>query len=353
MKDKCLKKLPKNKLSLLVMLVVMIFSIMLISLAIAGSVTFLLITRDIVPITPANRHIMIILFMVLVSLIAGTILARFGGVRFLRQINELAKATKEVAAGNFDVRMKTGSTKEVDIISNSFNEMAKELSNIETLRTDFVKNISHEFKTPIASIQGFARRLKKGAVTEGQHKEYLDIIISESERLSRLSSNVLLLSRLESTDRITEISEYCLDEQLRRTVLLLEPQLHKKKINVDLDTDVVKIIADEEILSHLWINIIGNAIKFSTDESTIKITLECTGNNASVTIKDHGIGMDDEVTKRIFDKFYQGDQSRTTEGNGLGLSLVKRILELVSGSIEVNSELGKGTSIKISLPINI
>ena len=351
MRDNSLLKLSRNKLSLLVMLVAMIFSILLVSLGIAGSVTFLLIAHDIIPFTAANRSIVIILFMVLVSLIAGTVLARFGGARFLRQIKELAEATKEIAAGNFDVRMKTGHAKELNLISNSFNEMAKELSNIETLRTDFVMNISHEFKTPIASIRGFARRLKKSVVTDKQSQEYLDIIISESERLSRLSSNVLLMSSLESKDRITEISEYCLGEQLRRTVLLLEPQLHKKQISVDIDADDVRIVADEEILSHLWINIIGNAIKFSPDNSIIMITLESIGSNASVTIKDHGIGMDDEVKKRIFDKFYQGDQSRATEGNGLGLSLVKRILELVNGSIEVESELGGGTVFTVLLPL--
>ena len=351
MKDKCLKKLSRNKLSLLVMLVAMIFIIMLISLAIAGGVTIFLIIRNIIPSTPVNKHIVVIIYMMLVSLITGTILARIGGVRFLRQINELAEATKEVAAGNFDVRMKTGLSKELNPISNCFNNMAKELSNIETLRTDFVINISHEFKTPIASIRGFARRLKKGAVTDEQREEYLDIIISESERLSRLSRNVLLMSSLESTDKVTEKNDYSLDEQVRRTVLLLEPQLLKKQINVDIITDAVRIVADEEMLSHLWINIIDNAIKFSPDDSKINITLECTGEKAVVIVKDQGIGMDDDMKKRIFDKFYQGDQSRATEGNGLGLSLAKRILELENGHIEVDSEFGKGTSIKVSLPI--
>jgi len=350
MKDKCLKKLSGNKLSLLVMLVVMIFIIMLISLAIAGGVTFFMISLNIIPSVPVNRHIVIIIYMVLVSLITGTILARFGGARFfLRQINELAEATKEVAAGNFDVRMKTGLAKELNPISNCFNEMAKELSNIETLRTDFVKNISHEFKTPIASIRGFARRLKKGALTDEQRKEYLDIIISESERLSRLSRNVLLMSSLESTEKFTEKNKYSLDEQIRRTVLLLEPQILKRQVNVDISADAVEIFADEEMLSHLWINIIDNAIKFSPADSTIRITLECANDTVIVVVTDQGIGMNDEVKKRIFDKFYQGDQSRATEGNGLGLSLAKRILELEKGFVEVESEPGKGTSIKVLL----
>ena len=351
MKSKITEKLSKNKLSLRVMLLALIFVILLISMAIAGCVTFFLVTRNIIPSAPLNRNLIVIIYMVLVSLITGTILGRVWGARFLRQIYELTKATKEVAAGNFDVRMTTGLAKEVDIISNSFNEMTKELSNIETLRADFVRNISHEFKTPIASIRGFARRLKKGEVTDEQREEYLDIIISESERLSRLSGNVLLLSSLESTDKVSEKNEYCLDEQLRRTVLLLEPQLQKKRITVDFIADKVMINADEEMLSHLWINIIGNAIKFSHEDSVIKIILKSTGEYAIATVRDSGLGMDDDVKKRIFDKFYQGDHSRATEGNGLGLSLVKRILELVKGSAEVDSEPGKGTGFKVTLPL--
>jgi len=351
MKDSSTNNLSRKRLSLLVILVVMIFIILLVSMAISGAVTLFLINYSILPISFENISLLIIMYMVLVCLITGTILARVAGARFLRQIYELADATKKVAAGDFDVRMKTGAAKEVDLIANSFNEMTKELSNIETLRADFVKNISHEFKTPISSIRGFARRLKKGKLTDEQREEYLDIIISESERLSRLSQNVLLMSSLESTDKVTEKNEFCLDEQIRRTVLLLEPQLYKKRITVDITAVEVIIIADEEMLSHLWINIIDNATKFSPDDSTIKITVESIGDKAVATITDQGIGMDKDVKKRIFDKFYQGDKSRATEGNGLGLSLVKRILELENGNVEVDSEPDKGTSFIVSIPI--
>ena len=341
----------KNKFSMLVSLVVMIFFILLISMGSAAIVSWFLIRTNIIHRMSGSPLILLVVYMMLVSLITGTILAHIGGKHFLRQINELVEFTKKVASGNFNVRMREGKVREIDFITSSMNEMVKELSNIETLRTDFVSNISHEFKTPVSSIRGFARRLKKDTLSDEQRSEYIDIIISESERLTRLSSNVLLLSRLENTERLMEEAEYSLDEQIRKTVLLLEPQLQKKQLEVDINIEPVKIIGSEEMLSHLLINLLGNAIKFSPAGSMIKITLGIVAGDAVVTISDRGIGMTDEVKQRIFDKFYQGDKSRATEGNGLGLSLVKRILELEQGRIEVDSEFGKGTCFKVSLPI--
>ena len=350
MKDKPVKRMFKKRRSMLVMLVAMIFAILIISMGIAGVVSFFMLSRSIIPSLPENRHILIIVYMVLVSVFIGTILARFSGRRFLRRIYELVNATKEVAAGNFNIRLECGGAREIDRIARSFNEMVSELSAIETLRSDFVSNISHEYKTPISSIRGFARRLKKDTLTDEQRNEYLDIIISESERLTRLSSNVLLLSRLESTEKLSEKAEYSLDEQIRRTILLLDPQFQKKELEVEAALDSVLIVANDEMLNHLWLNLLENAIKFSHNGGTIKITLGTTLDAVVVTISDEGVGMDDNVKKRIFDKFYQGDQSRATEGNGLGLSLVKRILELENGKIVITSELHKGTCFTVSLP---
>jgi len=343
-----------KKLTSLFFLVSLIFSILLVSMMISGVVSFLIVSRIPIPAVPgtADRlHRILIMYMALVSLLTGTILARFAGKRFLRQISELAEATKEIASGNFNIHLKAGNTREIDMLTNSFNEMAKELSTIETLRADFVSNISHEFKTPVASIRGFARRLKKDSLSNEQRNEYLDIIISESERLTRLSSNVLLLSSLESTEKISDETVYSLDEQIRRAILLLEPQLQQKRLDVDVNLDSVQVNANEEMLSHLWINLLGNAIKFSPEGDTISVSLGIAGGEAIAKISDMGPGMDDEVIKRIFDKFYQGEQSRTTEGNGLGLSLVKRILELENGRIEVESEPGRGSCFTVSLPV--
>jgi len=350
--DRLSKQLLSKKLSLLFILVAMIFAILFVSAGIAGVASYFLLSWNIIPLLPENRHILLIIYMALVSLLTGTIMALFGSRRFLRQIYKMVNAIKEVAAGNFNARLGHGGPREIDIITKSFNNMVEELSAIETLRSDFVNNISHEFRTPISSIRGFARRLKKDTLTEEQRDEYLDIIISESERLTRLSGNVLLLSRLESTQRLLEETEYSLDEQIRRTILLMEPQLRKKELEVDVELDSVEIVANDEMLSHLWINLLGNAIKFSHNGGVIKITLRSTGAEAVVAITDEGIGMDEDVKRRIFDKFYQGDNSRATEGTGLGLSLAKRILELMDGRIDVDSKAGRGSVFTVSLPIN-
>ena len=340
-----------RRLSMLVTLVLFVFFILFVSMIISGLLLFLLINAGAIPFFSLGRFPIPIIFMLLISLVIGTILTMVGGERFLRPLRELIEATKEVASGNFDVRVEVRGPHDLGRLAASFNEMAKELASIETLRSDFISTISHEFKTPIVSIRGFARQLKKNALTAEQRNEYLDIILSESERLARLSSNVLLLSRLESTEKITEHTVYALDEQLRRAVLLLEPQLQKKQLEVDIQAKAVHICANEEMLSHLWINLLGNAIKFSPNGSTIGIALESDGKNAIVTVSDKGPGMEDEVKKRIFEKFYQGDQSRATEGNGLGLSLVNRILELENGTITVDSEPGRGTCFTVALPI--
>jgi len=342
----------KQKLSLLFILVVMIFAILFVSSLIAGTISYILFTKNIIPFQHGSVFEAALIFMAIVSLLTGTILARFFGVRFLRQIHELVDATKEIATGNFNVRLGRGRAKEIDFMRSSFNDMVKELSSIETLRTDFVGNISHEFKTPVASIHGFARRLKKNSLTDEQRNEYLDIIISESERLTKLSGNILLLSRLENTDKTFEKIEFSLDEQLRRTVLMLEPQLQKKSIELDIDFESVNISANEELLSDLWINLIDNAIKFSPDGETISIRLTASSVDATVKIKDNGIGMDEETKRHIFDRFYQSDKSRSVEGNGLGLSLVKKILELENGKLAIESKPGKGSTITVTLPLN-
>ena len=347
-----LRKMPKRRMTTLLLLVGFVFIIMFISMAIAGSISYFLSVLGILPSLSVNRLPIILVFMLLVSLVIGTLLAIIGGDYFLRPLRRLTAATKEVAAGNFNVTVEADGTFEISRLAMSFNEMTKELSSIETLRSDFVSTISHEFKTPVVSIRGFARRLKKHNLTEEQRNEYLDIIISETERLTQLSSNVLLLSKLESIDNITEKTQYSLDEQLRRTILLLEPQLQKKGLQLEVSLDPVTFTGNEEITQPLWINLLGNAMKFSPEGGKIEVVLHLDNERAVVSVSDEGIGMDDGVKAHVFDKFYQGDQSRSTEGNGLGLSLVKRILELCNGSITVDSMVGAGTCFTVSLPVN-
>jgi len=348
----CIKKTSKRKLTTLILLVIFVFVILSVSILIAGGLSYVFLNIGILPALSANRSPVILLFILLVSMFICIPLAIIGGNYFLRPLWVLTEATKKVAAGNFDVRVEVGGSSETSRLAANFNKMTAELSSIEMLRNDFISNISHEFKTPVVSIRGFARRLKKSDLTDEQRNEYLDIIIAETERLASLSSNVLLLSKLESTDRVLDKAEYSLDEQLRRSVLLLEPQIQKKRLELEVDLEPTQFIGNEEIMQPLWINLIGNAIKFTTVGGVIGVNLRSDGNEAIVSVSDTGIGMDDEVKKRAFDKFHQGDRSRATEGNGLGLALVKRILELNNGKITIDSVPGEGTCFTVLLPLN-
>lgn len=333
-------------------LVLFVFVILLVSIAISGGLSYLLINAGILPPLSEKRFPVVLIFLLLVSLFIGTLLAIIAGDHFLRPLRDLEAATKEVAAGNFNIKVAVNGSREINRLAISFNEMTTELAGIEKLRSDFINNISHEFKTPIVSIRGFARRLKKSTLTEQQREEYLDIIIAETERLTRMSSNVMLLSKLENTEKLFEKANYFLDEQIRKAILLLKPQLEKKSLDLEISLEPMGIAANEEMMSHVWINLLENAIKFSPEGGAIGVMLKSNGNHASVSISDKGIGMDAEVKKHIFDKFYQGDDSRVTEGSGLGLSLVKKILQLCGGKITIESTPGKGSCFTVFLPID-
>ncbi len=347
-----IKKTTKRRFTTLLFLVLFVFVILLVSIVISGGISYLLMNAGILPPLAERRFPVILIFLLLISLLIGTLLAIIAGDIFLRPLRDLVAATKKVGAGNFDIRVTVNGSHEINRLGSSFNEMISELASIEKLRNDFISNISHEFKTPIVSIRGFARRLKKSTLTEQQRMEYLDIIIAETERLTRMSSNVVLLSKLENTEKLFEKAPYPLDEQIRKAILLLNPQLEKKRINLEIDLNPAQIIANEEMMSHIWINLLENAIKFSPEDSTIGVALKSSGNSANVSIFDKGIGMDESVKKHIFDKFYQGDHSRITEGSGLGLALVKRILQLCDGEITVESALGEGSCFTVSLKLH-
>lgn len=233
----------------------------------------------------------------------------------------------------------------------SFNSMVKELKIIEILRTDFISHFSHEFKTPIVSIKGFANLAKSENISKEERDEYLNIIINEIDRLVTLSNQTLLLTRLESIEIVVDKELYNLDEQIRQSILLLQNQWEEKNINLKIDLEKVKISSNKDLLQQLWINILNNSIKYSYDGGNIHVVLkEKDENSIQVIIKDNGIGIDDETLKHIFTKFYQVDSSRKTEGLGLGLSIVKIIIDLCEGSIDVKSEKGKGTTFFITLP---
>ena len=303
---------------------------------------------------PLTVKFMIPMTAFLVCIIVGTFLSAIVSRVLLKPINELIRAIQMVAKGDFTVRVqKIPYRGELSELMNNFNVMAEELGSTEIFRQNFINNFSHEFKTPIVSIRGFARRLQKSSLSDQQRKEYTDIIIEEAERLTNMSSNILLLTKFENQQIISDKKEFHLDEQLRRCVLLLEKQWNKKNISFNMNLSEVLYYSNEEMLSHVWLNLLSNAIKFSNHDSKINVKCFKDIQNIIVIIKDHGIGIDSNTINKIFDKFYQGDASHTIEGNGLGLSLVKRIIMLCKGEISVSSEVGKGTTFVIKLPMEL
>ena len=271
----------------------------------------------------------------------------------LRPMDDLVRAMQAVSRGDFSVRVDASDVPgDMGELASSFNDMATELGSLELFRKDFINNFSHEFKTPIVSIRGFAKQLERDDLTDAQRREYLDIIVTESDRLANMASNVLLLSKLENQTIVTDREDYPLDEQLRRCVLLLEKQWSEKGLEPDVDLESVTYRGNEEMMNHVWVNLLNNAIKFSPPGGTLTVRLARDGNAAVCRVGDQGPGMDDDTRRRIFEKFYQGDTAHATEGNGLGLSLVKRIVDLCGGSVTVDSAPGAGATFTVRLPLD-
>lgn len=343
----------KRKITSLVFLVLFVFVVLLTSMAIAAVLLIIINSLGMMQPISTGRMPTLLAFMLVVSLIVSMIITTIAGNLSLRPLMKFIEATKEIAAGNFNVRVEAGGPEEFKRLAKSFNEMAKELGSIETLRDDFVSNISHEFKTPVVSIRGFAKLLRKGGLSKEQQDEYLDIIITESNRLTQLSSNVLLLSKLDSTDKLNDIAEFSLDEQLRQVILLLEQQIENKHIDVEVELESCTVESSQELLQQVWINLLNNAVKFTPENGRIEVLLTTLPEKVRVSIKDTGIGMDAATAKHIFDKFYQGEESRSSEGNGLGLSLVKKITDLCGGTVEISSEPGRGSEFIVTIPQNV
>lgn len=268
---------------------------------------------------------------------------------FVSKLKKLTKATNEVAEGNFDIDIKVYGKDEFGQLTEHFNIMAKKLKNTAYIQKDFINNVSHEIKTPISSIQGFAKILKRKNLTEKEREEYLDIIIEEAKRIENISMNVLRLSKLENQDVLENENKFKIDESIRKSILLLQDKWIKKNIDFDLELDKTFYYGEEELFIQVFTNIIENAIKFSEKNGKIEVKINKNIDYIEISIKDYGIGMDEYTKDHIFDKFYQGDKSRNDIGFGLGMSIVKRIVELYKGYIEVKSELNEGTEFIIKL----
>ena len=289
------------------------------------------------------------------SIFIGVLLSLIIGNTVIRPLSELIKATKRVSDGDYTAKLEIGwsekhTVRELSDLIRMFNEMTEELRRTELFRKDFISSFSHEFKTPLASIRGFARQLYEGGLTPEQEKEFSRIILEETEFLSELSSNTLMLTNLENKDIVTEKTEFSLDEQLRGCMLRLEPLWSEKDIEIDMEgLDSVRFFWNEQLLAHIWHNLFDNAVKFTPAGGTIKVGCKRSGGFIVVTVSDNGCGIEPEALPHIFEKFYQADNSHAIRGNGLGLALVKRIAELCGGSVSVESEKGKGTTFTVRL----
>lgn len=271
--------------------------------------------------------------------------------RIFEPIRRVDAAMQQVSSGDFNVRLEQPSTiRDVENIRQSFNLMAQELGATEMLQSDFVSNVSHEFKTPINVIEGYATLLQDTAQTTPEQQEYIDKILLNTRRLSGLVGNVLLLSRLENQAIPNGRAEYRLDEQIRQSVMALESEWAAKEIEFDADMEEVRFFGNEGLMMHVWNNLIGNAVKFSGYGGLIRLKLDQADGKVRFVIEDEGPGIRPEDQKHIFDKFYQADNSREQEGNGLGLALVKRIVTVYGGEISVENRKERGCRFTVRLP---
>lgn len=269
-----------------------------------------------------------------------------------RRLGIIQNAMHQVAGGNYSVRLDSEALQPFTEIADSFNTMAEELGSVETLRDDFINDFSHEFKTPIASINGFAKLLLEEDVDPEDRQEYLQIIADESGRLAELASNTLMMNKLDNYSSIPNQEDYSLDEQIRQNVVLLSPQWDKKHIQMEVDLEPLTYHGNPDLMSQVWINILNNAIKFTPEQGTIAVRLQVRDNNVYISISDTGQGMSEEDCKRIFQKYYQADSSHASKGMGLGLSIAHRIVELCGGEIQVDSIQDVGSTFTVQLPLD-
>lgn len=348
----------KNRLSLTLLFAGIILIFLTVTLIFAIALGYLLIRLGVIKIvndvylSPTTAF----LLLGINSLVLGAILSGLAAKYPLKPVNKIISLMNRLASGDFTVRMEfkgaLGRHPAIKEVCDSFNTMARGLGDTEVLRSDFINNFSHEFKTPIVSITGFARLLKRGDLTEQQRMEYIDIIEEESVRLTQLANNMLNLTKYESQTILTDVTEFNLSEQIRSSILALEGKWTKKNIDFNLDFQEYQIRGNKDMLKHAWINLLDNAVKFSPDGETVEVTIREQEAQFEIAISNRGGEISHDQAEKIFLKFYQADESHATEGNGIGLALVKGVVELHHGSVSVSSKDGMVT-FTVTLPKNI
>ena len=294
--------------------------------------------------------VMPLLFFEMISIVAGTVAASVISRRILKPLDSIISATEQIAKGDFSTRLELEYVYEFEQLSTKFNCMAEELGSVEMLRNDFINHFSHEFNTPINSIQGFATVLKKGNLTPEQQADYLNRIINSTDRLSNLAVNVLNLSKIEQQTILTHKEKMNVTEQIRQVIVMLSFRWEQKQIEFDFNCPEYYLVGNEEFLEHLWSNLLDNAIKYSPIGSVIEIDINDADENLEIIITDHGKGIAPEALPHIFDKFYRSESSKAVPGTGLGLAISHKVVLLHGGRIDVKTHLGEGTSFTIVLP---
>lgn len=293
-----------------------------------------------------------VITLVLAGFFSGSLLSALAVKKVLAPFRRFSDESERIARGDFSIRCDTHSPiLEVRQIARNLNAMVEELGTVETLREDFIAGVSHELKTPLTAIEGYAVLLGEPDITAAEQRQYTQEILDSSRRLSRMVSSILHLSSLDHCSELPGCREFSLDEQLRQCLLELEPHWTRKHLELDLELPEVRCTGSEELCRQIWQNLYSNAIKFTPDGGTITTRITTEPGWVTVSISDTGIGMPGEVQKHIFEKFYQGDASHSTNGTGLGLALAKRITDLHGGSISVRSAPGDGSCFSVRLPV--
>ena len=300
--------------------------------------------------TIAVVMLLVILFLSLLFTLADVLRRR---VMVDKPVEQILDATEKIARGDFSVRLRSARSYDkydsYDEIMDNVNALAEELGKSETLKTNFVANLSHELKTPLSVIQNYAKALQAEGLDKETKDKYLQTLIAASEKLSELITNILKLNKLENTGLLPEKRQFRLDEQLAEIAVGFETAMEKKNLSLDCVLQEVSITSSPELLEMVWNNLLSNAVKFTDRNGQIRLQMEKTGADVSVLVEDNGCGISPEIGKRIFDKFYQGDTSHAAEGNGLGLALVKKVIDTLGGTISVKSEEGKGSVFIVTL----
>ncbi len=343
---------------MLPLFMLVVFLAMALNSAIAAATMYFLVRTGTISITGATKEAagQLLIFSTLVSIPFGVLISFLAGNVPLKPIRDLMNSMDRLASGDFKTRINVGRIMRrypaYVCLAESFNRMAEQLENTEMLRDDFINNFSHEFKTPIVSIAGFAKLLRRGNLSQEDQREYLAVIEEESLRLSYMATNVLNMTKVENQTILSDLSRFNLSEQIRSCILLLENKWAEKNLDFDLSLQNHDICANEELLKQVWINLIHNAIMFTPSGKMIEVDIAETENSYCVSVHNPGSTIPPEQQDKIFNKFYQGDESHATEGNGIGLAIVKRVVELHNGSVSVES-CDNATTFTVELPKRI